>query len=212
MKLGVLRNNKKVEDAFERFFRVLVLGVVIIIGVGGWWLVLAPQIHRLRTSGLLVYDERVLLRDTKRQQLAQLQQLQAQYEALNTESLRSLDVILPQGFDEAAMIATMEQFAEAANVRLKNINVTTQDATEEGFTSGLPATVSSPLGTVRTATISLTIDIGSSDTDVYLALKKFLQALESFVPLMDLRDLSFTSRQSTFTLQLQTPYLATAIP
>lgn len=208
-----LNDNKKVHELLERFFRWFVVGIVVLVGAGGWGLVISPQIHRLRTSGLLAYDQRVALRDAKRQELLELQNLEKQYGALNMESLQRLSLTLPQGFDEAATIARMEQFAENAGVQLKNIDVTTQDAasgaalTPELPSTTVPSEAPGEGSTLRAAMITFTVDL-QQIADPYLALKKFLQELESFVPLMDLRDLAFTANQTVLTLQLQTPYLS----
>lgn len=195
-----------IQNIIGKFFRPLVALVLIIIGTGGWWFIIWPQIQNIQTVGLLTYTERVQLRDAKQRQLEQLKNLEKEYTQLNPETLQTLELIVPRGFDEAAMIATMEEFAQQADVKLKAIDITTRDKTKTMLNPELSADTVLPQGPIQAATVSLTLDMGHDGQNAYIGLKKFFKSMESFVPLMDLRDLSFSGDQTELSLQFQIPY------
>lgn len=182
----------------------------------GWSLLLRGEYQRIRESGILEYQNRVTQRQTKQENLAQLQQLATHVDGLNQERLDQLNAILPTGFDSVAMIDQMQAFAAVAKVTILSIDVTQESSTSQSTTVKGKAAQTAETDTtsaaqrqlaqsnVRTAVITLNVE---SEQSSYADMKAFLDTLESFVPVLNLHNLTYSPETTSFALQLQTYYI-----
>jgi len=199
-------------------YRWFVLGATVVVLWLGWVLLLQDEYAHIRDSGILEYQQRVERRQTHQDNLAQLQRLAAQVEGLNTERLDQLDAVLPKGIDSVALIDQMQAFADAAQVSILSIDVTKESETKPAAgsatakatkttstnSSSSSAALQLTKSQVRTAVITVNITTRQS---TYAGLKDFLDTLESFVPVLNLRNLTYSPATTSFALQLETYYL-----
>lgn len=189
---------------------------MLIAGLG-WMFLLQGEYQRIVDSGILEYNNRVAQREDRKQNLEQLEQLSAEFSALEQERLDQLHAVLPVGVDTVALVDQMQDFADVANVSILSIDVVVSGSSDASTsatrasgtkTNSATSSTASALSAsnVRTAIISMNVSTPSSSYD---DLKQFLTALESFVPLLNLQNLTYAPDTTSFALQLETYYLDT---
>jgi len=197
-------------------YKWFVLGEIVIIAVLGWFVLLRGEYKAIVDSGIIGYEEtrsRLVSRETH---LDDLRVMKSTYESLNAERLEQLNELLPIGIEPTHIISRLHAFAQAANVQLISIDVTTGASGEEsGITPNGDFAVqgkdgadaeASKVGTDLYETAIITVNMEKTDSS-YQGLKTFLDSLESFVPVLDLRQLSFSPDSTTYALQLTTHYV-----
>ena len=208
-----------VNGVVTSYYRWFVLAVVVLVGWFGWTFLLHGEYQRIIDSGILEYNNRVTQRETRQKSLEQLQQLAKDFGSLDQERLDELQAVLPDGFDSVALVNQMQAFASTANVSILSIDVVAESssstaipsstaqsstsATKKSTTTNTTAAALSRNG-VHTAVISMNVTTPNAS---YTDLKKFLDALEVFVPLLNLHNLTYSPETTSFALQLETVYL-----
>lgn len=197
-----------------KHYRWFLLGVLVVVFTVGWFALLRGEYKAIVDSGIIGYEQTVDRLEERRLHLEQLRAMKTSYESLNGERLQQLDELLPIGLASTEIISRMSAFADAAGVNVLSIDVVTgTDAAVAGSqaqplvvggqqTSDATAVQQSPLYT----SANITVNIENADNS-YAALKTFLDSLESFVPVVDLKQLSFSPDTTTYALQLTTYYI-----
>jgi Tfp pilus assembly protein PilO len=200
-----------VNGIVTKYYRWFVLGVVVVVGWFGWALLLQGEYEHIRDSGILQYNNRVQQREDRKATLLQLQDLSAEVESLHHERLQQMETALPVGLDPVEMITQMQAFADAAGVSILSVDVVKSGAVGSAATADVKTEESTDVpsvqftsDSVRTAIVAINVETPDAS---YADLKKFLDTLESFVPILNLRNLSYAPATTSFALQLETYYI-----
>ncbi len=193
-------------DANYRWF---VVAELLLIGWFGWAFLLRIEYQHIQNSGILEYRNRVEQRQNRLQTLKQMQELDNEMATLQQERLQQIEMVLPTGIDPVDVMNRMQEFAAAAGVTLLSIDVVQASSTDSTATSvgaeSTELTVSSFANEgVHTAIVSINIETASGS---YADLKNFLGTLESFTPILNLRNLTYAPQTTSFALQLETYYI-----
>lgn len=208
MQIDLKKYWKPVGDFISRFYLVFVLAEAALIVVGGWFLLINPQLIQVQEASLIGYGDTVIELEDRQNQLVQLKQMEQQYQGLNLEQLTQLEAYLPVGLDPTTLILTMDGFAEAADVEIISIDVVKPEQEAEEAGSATEATSSSFRdSSIRTAVITMSVQTQEGS---YAELKQFLDVMENFVPVLNLQNLSYAPETVSYALQLQTYYIQPA--
>lgn len=194
---------KELNKLTGKYYKWLVLLEVALVGLFGWLFVLQGQYQQLSENGLLTFQQTAEDLAARQSYLNELRKSEQSYNSLNVERLRLMEGTLPVGLEKNQLIADMQAFADSADMTIYGIDVTLGGnavASEDGATQNQQFTNRN----IKTAVISLNI---AGKTNSYEELKSFLDSLESFIPILDLRSINYTSDTSSFALQLYTYYL-----
>ncbi len=194
-----------------RFYKFFLVAEVLIIFFIGWLVLLRGEYRIIQESGVLEYDLVTEQLQDQQDRLVELRYLEEQYTTLDQERLRQLEEVLPHSYNPTALITTMNQFAEQASIEIASIDVaqtgtittetTSTATTDSGEEEETIVEVANP--NIKTVTITMNI---KNNEGTYGELKYFLSALETFVPILDMRQLSFSPGTDSMALQLQTYY------
>ncbi len=182
------------------YYRWTVWVLVVLVMVGGYFLVLDTKISNLRTSGILEKANVESELSSEQEYLASLKKSVAKFKAaLPQDQLAQVDAFLPTESDFPGLLLTLENIARTANLELSSISV--NESGQIG-TSGSSATATTPdtapAGTataldVKTEDINLTVSGGTS----YEAFKRFMTLVESSQRLFDVLSVSFSHTAET---------------
>jgi hypothetical protein len=207
MNLSLAPLHDRLQAANRGTFMLLVLLEIVVILGAGWLLLLSREVEAIQQSGILGYEDSVQRLQLAEQRLAELKELEQSYEAVSQERLSQLEPVLPIGLEPPSVISNIQSFADSTGLEILSIDVVVPEpvagAQPEVVTNaGLPE-FSNP--DIRTATITLNVD---SQEGSYGELKRFLDTLENFVPVYDLRTISYVPDTTSFALQLETYFVA----
>lgn len=207
MKLNTTQLTTRLQEANRgTFILLIILEASVVLGLG-WLLLLNREVQSIQASGALGYQDAVLRLEQAEQRLAELKQMEQAYEDLSQERLAQVDPVLPIGLNPPAVISNIESFASSTGLEILSIDVVQPETVDE-LAPPVTEEVGAPVFSdpnIQTATITLNVD---SEQGSYNELKRFLDTLESFVPVYDLRTISYVPDTTSFALQLQTYYLA----
>ncbi|MFH1426237.1 MAG: hypothetical protein ABIG66_02275 [Candidatus Kerfeldbacteria bacterium] len=205
-------NLKKIAGAVVEFISKYYLWFValeaVLILVVGWFVLLDKELTKIEEAGLIGYEDTSARLQERENYLLQLQTMETEYSKLSEERLQQMDHLLPVGLEPASVINRMSALAEQAGLAILSIDVVKPEPvaeatiTDAGTIAGEASKFTSK--DVRTATITLNIESGEG---TYEELKLFLDTLESFVPILDLQNLTFSPGSASYALQLQTYFL-----
>lgn len=202
------KNGKVLEKNIVWF---LVLEVVVIAAVA-WILVLQKQWYSIAEYKQQEQQDLNIQLNQRQEQLNELVALQQAYTAVNDERVHYAERVLPIGLNPPEMISRLEYLGQQANVKISSIDIVNGDsATPTTTKSKTPADQATPDTTqtfsqdsVRTGNITMNVTLNNAG---YTELKNFLDALESFTPVLDLQTVQYTIDTQTFALQLRTYYI-----
>lgn len=201
-----------INGVLTSYYRWFVLMVVVLVGAGGWMFLLQGEYQHIVDSGILEYNNRVQQREDRQATLQSLEQLAKDFDNLNEERLDQLASVVPTGLDTIETVNAMQAFAASSNVNILSIDVvkesvaptvTTGTGSKKNTNTTTTTTTQFSDDTIRTAVISMNVE---TPTASYAELKTFLDSLESFVPLLNLSNLTYAPDTTSFALQLETYY------
>lgn len=194
-------------------YRLLVCIEIALLCAISWFTFLRQQYEHLQERGFIGQQVAMDERDQRQQYLDQLKQMNNSYTAVDTERIQQMNVVLPDGIDATAIMAYLQRLADAASMHVLSVDVV-ESASSTITTGTTTAANANTPGNSDTAAATLPASIGravitlniESVTGSYDELKDFLNLLQSSVPLLDLRNLSYSPSSSSFALQLETYY------
>ena len=196
---------KELNKLTGKYYKWLVVLEVSLVGLLGWLFVLQGQYQQLSENGLLTFQQTAEDLASRQNYLGELRLSEQSYNELNVERIRLMERILPIGLEKNQLVADVQAFADAAGMTIYGIDATlggTAVASEDGATTQTQLFTNKK---IQTAVISVNI---AGENNSYEELKSFLDMLESFVPVLDLRSINYTPETSSFALQLYTYYIA----
>ncbi len=201
---------ERVNDFIAQYFLWCVLLILFFIFFFGWFFLLQTEWKTIQHSGILGNAEAVNRLDERQKYLADLQDMQNAYDDLGIERLAQIYSVLPVGLEPTRTIRTIQALAESANMSILSIDVVDQqpgNADSTGFTNGADDSeiVSFESNSIRTAIVTLNLQ-GQEDTN-YQDVKRFLDILQNYVPVLNLQTMTYAADTTSFALQLETYYL-----
>ncbi|MFC1597916.1 hypothetical protein ACFL2M_00070 [Patescibacteria group bacterium] len=207
MKFDLKKYTAAANTFVSKYFVWLVVGVGVVIFSAGWFFLLQGAYFSLQETGFTTYDEAAQNLEDRQNYLLNLTLMESEFVELDEERLQQTKHLLPVGLEPTEVISNIQAFTGATGLTVLSIDVVkpevevVQQRAVEGERTG-PEPFENKR--IRTATVTMNVE---NTAGSYAELKRFLDALETFVPVMDLRNLSYTPDTSSFALQLQTYYL-----
>lgn len=195
---------KQVANVFVgQWFKWFALGTIVLIMVLGWFVLLQREYNTLRNSGIIGYQATIERLQERQTYLQSLREMERSYNELNQEQLRQMEQILPVGFDATTAMARVEEFARQAGLELLSVDVSSGgEVTAEGEEAASTAAPANSNLRVAQISLNLTAEDGS-----YEELKRFLDTIDSFVPVMNLAAISYAPATTSYAIQLETYYI-----
>jgi hypothetical protein len=175
--------------------------VVIILGLGGWFL-LKPLYTDLRTSTQVDSLKDRIVETQNR--LVILKRQAKTWEELQQGEQENINLVLPSVNDLPNLIVQLEALAKQTKFNLQGIAISEKgelNKTTNTRSGSVASTIAKGLPSgVRTLKITITLEGGD-----YTRLKEFLQATQSAWRLLDVNSLSF-ARDGSYAVELSAYY------
>jgi len=203
-----LLSEEQINQFLNQYYRYLVWCLVVLVLTIGIFTLLLPQYHRLKDTGIFENKEAKSNLAERENYLADLRNMQQNYDDLEIRAWRSLDNILPKESDIYLLFAQMETLARDNGLVLMSININDGSAvvTEQAPSSKVekPTAVDNSVAdNIKTVNLSLNLE----GVDSYENFKLFLDNLENNARILDIKSLSYSPEKSTYTVTLSTYYL-----
>ncbi len=183
--------DKKFSEALNKYFKLIVVFVVVTVLSAGYYFVIIPKLD---------------LKSKKDQNLASLQsevnKLKADSDFLSKYSSkiieftpdedRRLSLALPNSFDLSSIIVQLSRLTSESKFILENIQV------NEAAVSGV--------GDSKIKRVDIELAVSGLSGSDYGSFGKFVESLESSLMIFDVRAISFTPEDGGYKLELSTYY------
>lgn len=182
---------------FSHYFKFLLVLIMAIILVGGYFLLVGPKYQEYREVSQVELNDKIKLYDALENNLADLKVLNKNYDDLSRYDFDRLDMVLPKEQDLPGLFVQIAALAEENGFTLMNIDFTDQSIKNNGKTAS----------TLDNKIKKLSINIvlrGKGYTDLI----RFLDAMEYNIRLIDVNSLNFSPGQPNYNVALTTYYLA----
>jgi Tfp pilus assembly protein PilO len=166
----------------SRTFRILIVAVVAVVAVGGYWkLVLSPKRAQVTALETKVGVEQAKLAQTQ-STLADYTNAKQAYKT-NYATLVGLGKAVPGDDDVRSLVVQLDAAAKRSGVGFENIDVSTlAPSSTSNVATTSPSTGSTPPGAVSAGAFSV-LPFNFSFTGDFTTLSKFLARLDRFVTL-----------------------------
>lgn len=196
---------------FTKYYYISVLFVCAFVAVCGWFFLLKGQYADIQESGLVDLQTATLALEKRQAYVRDLEQMSGAYDQLDREQLRQLSAVLPENVDEISLMNTMYSFAAQAQVSILSIDVVltgnaSKIAASQTARTNQGATDSAPLVSNKGVNIANVVMNVSPESNSYENFKAFLETLDRFVPVLNLRQMTYSPDTTSYALQLETYY------
>ena len=192
--------NSQLKLALLKYNKWLILTIIIIIIGLSYYFILEPKYQQVRLGGS--YNAQTLMDELnkRKEYLAQLQDLNQNYQRINQSQIAQLEKILPGEKDVAGLFVQLQTLAENNNLLLSGITITeTAEEVSKNQNKIKP-------NSIKKMNISLTL-VGIQKSNTYQEVKTFLKDLESNLRLFDVNGVYFDAESTDYTVNLFTYYL-----
>lgn len=197
---------------FTRYYYLCVLSICVFVALLGWLFLLKGEYANIQESGLVDLQTATAALEKRQAYVHDLEQMSAAYDELNREQLRQLSAVLPEDVDEISLMNVMYGFAAEAHVSILSIDVVLTGnaakiaASQTAQTNLDAAAASAPLVSNKEVNIAnVTMNV-SPENNSYANFKAFLETLDRFVPVLNLRQMTYSPDTTSYALQLETYY------
>ncbi len=203
---------EKTRSFLDQYYVHIAITMVVVIIIGGFFVLLWPQYQSLQQSGVLEYQEAVNTLETRQKYLGQLEAMEKNFTNTDTRVLRTIEKVLPSYRPSVATFQEIELFLEQEGFVVTAINVATK-----ADTPSTPADVyavdvadKEPASEFGDEVQALSITVGiESASFTYAGFKNFLTTLEEYEHLLELSSISFGTETNganlVFTTYQQAP-------
>lgn len=188
--------NSQLQIMLARYYKIITLGVVILLFVSSYYFIFEPQYIQLSQGGEYNLQTLKIELAEKQKYFQDLKALINNYKKIDEQDLEKLEKLLPYEKDIAGLFVQMQNLAQSNNLLISDLSI--NDAASD--------TLSPNLANVKKLNISLNL-IGATD-DSYEEVKKFLKSLEENLRLFDVVGVYFAPKSPTYSLNILTYYLA----
>ncbi|MFA7662340.1 MAG: type 4a pilus biogenesis protein PilO [Patescibacteria group bacterium] len=166
---------------------VMVL-ISAVIMAAGYFLVISPSVAEIVTQTNSIDSLNVDIKNSEAQ-LIRLKNLEQEYNAVDQAKIDKVESLVTVSPDLPNLYIQIEELAKQNNLEVSSIKAEPKKIVD----------AKSGLGIVD---VSIKINQGN-----YVALKKFLTAMENNLRIFDVQDLSFPEKIDTFTIELSAYYI-----
>lgn len=164
--------------------------VAFLLGVGGWFLLLQPTSNDLATLRA-THTTLVAEYDRLREEAAAADRLTKEVSRVTPEEFDKMSRIVPSGRDVPRLIVELESLASETGILLKDVGL---GEGREGLAKDLPKDVHA---------IDLVVTVTGGD---YATLKRFLEAIEKNIRLLDVQSFMFSKGLQSYIINLRAYY------
>ncbi len=209
MKFEREKLTERINIFIGRYFIWCAGAVILSVFALGWLLLLGREYRSISDSGVLGYEQSVERLQERQEYLFDLQSMEEELKSINQERLVQLNEVLPVGFEPTEAMNNIQALAEASNLSILSMEISTpnSEAVEQAEAATTGASVQKRVSSDRVKTAVVTLNVESQDANDYQDLKRFLDVLQSYVPLFNMQTLNYSPDTTSFALQLVTYYL-----
>ena len=199
---------KKINTFLIKYFKFLVLFLVLLVLVLGYFFLLGPEYKEIQTLIRNSQEQRQEMFLSKQKKLNRLKDYIKSYEKFSSEEKEKIDYILPQKYNQEELFSELNYLVEKNNLILKNISVKGgKTQVEFGQTKeDIEKQVQDPILKTPAGVQKYAVDVSILGTNYY-SLKNLLYTLENNLKLLDITQLNFSPGSKTVNLTLMTYYL-----
>jgi len=176
------------------YFNIIIVGVVIIVLALAYYLVIKPKydLTMMAIKSNIEQQQRLYAEQVKK--LNNLKTISSLYEKITPSDLKKFNGVLPDEYVRESLFGELEEIISQNGFILNSVNISKDDTTEGGESSGKSAKIGE---------INIQLAISSID---YAGFKNLLRLIESNLRLFDITNLSFSPGANTASLTLTTYY------
>ena len=197
---------KKKTPFYLKKFKILIILLILIIALPGYFLVIKPEYAAYAENKQLSAQYQQEL-DAAIKQLKSYRQTIIAYQSVSSLEEDKINQILPDHMDEASLYVNLESLVKAAGLDLDSIVINPVDTTTKKKSLSQKEQEIEPTQAALSDRIGLvSIDINTSDAS-YAKMKAFLASLEDNLRLIDIDNFNFNAIDGDLGLVLKTYYL-----
>lgn len=208
-----LPNKNKITVIFVKYFRFILIGIVILVLFFSGYFILYPKYTEIGDEGGLDYKSKVELLKSRENELKQLQALEKEFTKVSSVEIRKLEKILPSSEDVPDLFVQMENLARESGLSVTRIGITDGRTADTGNSrstqqnsSDNATTASGKISNISSVDVSLSV-IGDG---TYSGLKVFLDNIENNMRIVNVDSLSYTpseAESASYSINLTTYYI-----
>lgn len=194
---------ERINILLDRYFKVVALGLVVLVSLLGIQFLLLPQYNILQQSGVLQYQQVKTTLANRQAYVEQLKTMDQNYQQLDQRMLRTVDNILPSDFSDVDLFTELSQLFQQTNLSVQSINIAS--------TSGSGAATAAATTTTKTATpaatvsstydiLQVTVNVSAGTTATYGDFKNLLVKLENYPHLINIDSMTYAPGKTAYTL------------
>lgn len=181
--------------------------VAIIISIVGYSLFVGPQLDRVGIGKEFDVASLDAELKAKEEQLSKLKSVQATLEGLPAEDVNKVANMVPSEPSVPELLAQLEAIANASGVVLSSVNVAEVEERTTNTRQQLQAQLNQP-GQAQASSEKKTLSVRVSISTLnYDAFRRFVEALEEHIRIIDTQRFTFSSENQLHTLTFDTYYL-----
>jgi len=191
----------------SKHIKILVFIEIVLVFVIGYMFLIQPKLSELSASNKMLKDKNLELQKIQ-EYLVTSKNLNEDYQKIKTDNERQLEkllIILPNDKELPELFAQIEALAIKQNLIVGNISVNSSSnisSSEKKNQNTEQATKNSDL--IREIEVSVSI---LSDDGSYDKVKKFLDAMETHIRLIDITSFSFDEKMTSYSIVFKTYFL-----
>lgn len=179
------------------------LCVTLILGAGGVFIIY-PLWMRIQATGAFQYNEISTTQAARQAELDGLKLMSEHLHSINQSQLLYLEDTLPSDLTPAAL---MEQVASAfatQGLQVGSIDVVDSTATTAGAAASGKAVTVDNTTTALPGIRQLQLTVNSTGDTTYEGMKKFLQAVATSNPILELYSMAYSNERKSYSLVFTT--------
>jgi len=186
----------------------LTILLAIIISAGAYFLIVSPQLARVGAAREFDVSSSEASVTSKKAYLDQLKQMKSNYEQIDSADVEVLSAILPGNVWAPELLSQLEAIAKRSGVGLLGVNIAEVEETDvRTARQRLQAQAGQAAEAPKSKDIrevNLQLEISAFD---YPSYKRFLEALQTHIRIMDVEQFSFNTENDTHSLRVKTYFV-----
>ncbi len=183
-------DKKTSKTTFQKAEPIIFLGIVAIIGYAGYQVLLADQLKQFLAGGSLNTETVTQQLAERKSYYTSLSALDALYQASKKDTEKEITNLIPGQQEIPEIFASYEAIANANGVSVQSMDILNDKSVAQAGGSNVQSLVVS----MKVANVS------------YVAIKKFLDAIETNIRLADVQSISFDPRSRFVDISIRSYY------
>jgi len=174
---------------------ILVILIIIIVFVAGWFLLLQRSYNAISQAGSLNVEKKQIELESNKQELLSLEKLEEQFNSISSAERQYLLSVLPELGDLSNIYQQIEELSGSLNIDLQGININPQTSSKEDSNKNLKSLQ------------QVMVNVSFKGVDSYPEVINFLQGVEKNIRVLDLATFSYSNSQDSYALSFKTYYI-----